>query len=112
MCWDLFGPTRMHSDTFGYVGKRSEAFGRFRNFSDFFSIFFALVPNTGEANDEMCVPTCPNGAENLRNVLSQAIQLFVVVVVAALPEKTKTGFAGNNELNLKVKQTKNQIQMK
>ena len=31
-CWDLFGPAWMHSDTFGYVRKRSEAFGRSRNF--------------------------------------------------------------------------------
>ena len=41
-CWDLSGPTGMHSDTFGYVGKRSEAFGRFRNFSDFFRFFSRL----------------------------------------------------------------------
>ena len=38
-CWDLFGPTRMHSDTFGYGWKRSEAFGRFRFFFVFFSRF-------------------------------------------------------------------------
>ena len=35
-CWDLFGPTRMHSDTVRYAHKRSEAFGRFRNFLRFF----------------------------------------------------------------------------
>ena len=73
---DVLGPVRTYSDAFGHVRIRWEAFGSVRTLSDFFdifSIFFALVPNTGEANDEMCVPTCPNGAENLRNVLSQAV---------------------------------------
>ena len=44
-CWDLFGPARMHLDTFGCVRKLSEAFGRFWNFKflDFFNIFRACV---------------------------------------------------------------------
>ena len=83
-CWDLFGPTRMHSDTFGYVQKRSEACRRFRNFR-IFPTFFVLVPDTDEANDEMCAPTA----------LKCAFSSRLVVVVAALAEKTRTGFAGN-----------------
>ena len=42
-CWDLFGPARMHLDTFGYVRKRSEAIGRFRNFLDLFNSFRACA---------------------------------------------------------------------
>ena len=61
-CWDLFGPAQMHSDTFGYVRKRSEAFRRFGIFC-IFSTFFALVPNTGEANEEMCARTAPQISE-------------------------------------------------
>ena len=67
----------MHSDTFGYVRKLSEAFGRFRIFLDLFNIF-ALVPNTDEANDEMCGPTT---AENLGNVLSQAVYLLCLLLL-------------------------------
>ena len=52
----------MHSDTFGYIRKCSEAFGHFRNFSEFFYIF-ALVPNTGEANEEICAPMAPKISE-------------------------------------------------
>ena len=55
-CLDLFGlvrPFRMRSDKFGCALKRSEALGRFRNLRK----LFALVPNTGEANDEMCAPS-------------------------------------------------------
>ena len=37
-CWDLFGPARMLSGTFGYVWKPSEAFGRFWNFCDIFAV--------------------------------------------------------------------------
>ena len=40
----------MRSDTFGCAEERSDVFGNFRK-------FFALVPNTGEANDEMCAST-------------------------------------------------------
>ena len=58
-CWDLFEPARMHSDKFGHVQKWSEAFGILW----IFSTFVALVPNTGEANDEMCTPTAPKISE-------------------------------------------------
>ena len=43
-CLALFGPSWMRSD----VRMHSEAFGSVRTFSE----TFALVPNTGEANDE------------------------------------------------------------
>ena len=44
---DLFGPSRMRSDTFGCARKHSEAFGRFPILFEFFLIFvdvFALLP--------------------------------------------------------------------
>ena len=61
-CSDLFGPVRIHSDAFGCIRTRSDTFGSVRKRVDVFgffiiSIFFALVSNTGEANDEMCAPT-------------------------------------------------------
>ena len=49
----------MHSDTFGSVPKRSDVFGIFQ----IFSTFSALVPSTGEANDEMCAPMAPKISE-------------------------------------------------
>ena len=59
-CLDLFGPSRMRWDTFGCARKHLEAFGRFWIFFKIFAIFFfALVPNTGEACDEMRAATAP-----------------------------------------------------
>ena len=52
-CWDLFRASQMRSDMAGCARERLEAFGCFRKFLK----FFALVPNTGEANDEMCART-------------------------------------------------------
>ena len=42
-CLDLFGPSRMRSDTFGCARKHSEAFGRFSFFLKFFNIFFNFL---------------------------------------------------------------------
>ena len=39
MCLNLFGSSRMRSDTFGCAWKHSEAFGRFRKFLKIFDIF-------------------------------------------------------------------------
>ena len=57
--WNVLGPVRTCSDAFGHVQMRS---GSFRIFS-FCSTLFALVPNTGEANGEMCGPTTPEISE-------------------------------------------------
>ena len=56
------------------------------------------MPDTGEANDEMCAPTAPKISE-MCSLKPFSCLLFVVVVVAALDEKTKTGFAGK-QLNV------------
>ena len=48
-CLDLFRPVQTLPDAFGHD---SDAFGRFQNFRK----TFALMPNTGEVNDEMCAP--------------------------------------------------------
>merc|ERR1712110_1058052 len=62
---NVFGPVRTFPDAFRHVRMRSEAFGSVRTFSEIFEnfrhflIFFALVPNTGEACDEMCAATAP-----------------------------------------------------
>ena len=59
----MFGPVQTFPDAFGHVRIRSEAFGSVRTFSEIFVSFrnflnfFALVPNTGEACDEMCAAT-------------------------------------------------------
>ena len=90
MCWDLFGPARMHSDTFGSVQKRSEAFRLFEILWTF-STFFALVPNTSEANDEMCGPTAPKFSEMCSLKPFSCLLLFVVAALAE--QKTKTVFA-------------------
>ena len=56
----MFGFVRTFLDAFRRVLMHSEAFGSVRTFWDFFENipnflnFFALVPNTGEACDEMC----------------------------------------------------------
>ena len=84
-CLDLFGPARMHSDNFGSVRKPSDVFGFFRSFST----FFALVPNTGEADGEMCTPNALEISEMC------ALKPFSCLF-AALAEKTKIGFAGNH----------------
>ena len=58
------------SDLLGCIRTRSEVFGSVRTFSEIFAFvltFFALAPNTGGANDEMCVPH----AKKLQNVLSE-----------------------------------------
>ena len=64
MFLNVFGPVRTFPDAFGYVQTHSEAFGSVRTFSNLFLFltffeFFALVPNTGEACDEMCAVTAP-----------------------------------------------------
>ena len=63
---DVLGPVWTYSDALGHVRIRSESLGSVRTFSEFFGFFltfFALVPNTGEANDEMCAPTAPKISE-------------------------------------------------
>ena len=58
-CSDLLGCIRLRSDTFGSVRKRSDIL----EFCQIFPTFFALVPNTGEANDEMYAPMSPKICE-------------------------------------------------
>ena len=74
---------------------------------DLLSIFRILVPQTyiknvtlaKAANKNSSAGGAPRNVRHQRspprNVRSQAFWLLFVVVVAALAEKTKTGFAGN-----------------
>ena len=87
----------MHSDTFGYVRKRSEAFGHFQNLC-ICSTVFSLVLDTGEANDQMCGPTAQKISERC-SLKPSSFLLFVVA--AALTDKTKTGFASKKSDNLR-----------
>ena len=68
---DVFGPVRTFLDAFGNVRMRSEVIGLFRNFRK----KFALVSNTGEANDEMCAPTAPIISEMCALMLKNNHQL-------------------------------------
>ena len=86
-CWDPFGPARMHLDLSGYFRKRSDIFGTF----GIFSTFFVLVPNTGEANDEMCGPTAPKIFE----ICSlKPFNCLLSLVLFCLAKTRKTVFEG------------------
>ena len=67
---------------------RSEAFGRFRNFSSFFE-------NFRNFSDLGVGRACAIYRRSPKCALSSHLVVLVVVVVA-LVEKTKTGFAGND----------------
>ena len=56
-CCDLFGLIRIHSDTFGYMWKRSETFERFRNFSGFFNIFGRII-SSSNITTEISIHIC------------------------------------------------------
>ena len=87
-CWDLFGPTRMHSDTFGYVGKRSEAFGRFRNFSDFFRFFSRLCQIPAKPMTK-CVPPHVPTAPKISEMCSLKPFSCLLLLLLLYPKKPK-----------------------
>ena len=92
-CLHLFRPAQMHSDTFRYVRKCSEAFGRVRILLELFQTFFVLVPNTSEANDETWGPTAPEISEMC--FLSSRLK----VIRCCSSRKTITGFASKQNIN-------------